>query len=48
MPTLVINAIGDLTILISATRRFVEAGAPLVELHETRRAPHTHEYNEDA
>ncbi|SJN44063.1 Secreted protein [Microbacterium esteraromaticum] len=47
VPTLVIHSVGDLTIPISATRRFVEAGAPLVELHETRRAPHTREYNED-
>src|SRR5690606_39143491 len=47
VPTLVIHSVGDLTIPISATRRFIEAGAPLVELHETRRAPHTREYNED-
>ena len=47
VPTLVIHSVGDLTIPISATRRFVDAGAPLVELHETRRAPHTREYNED-
>lgn len=47
VPTLVIHSIGDLTMPISATRKFVDAGAPHVELYETLRAPHTREYNED-
>ncbi|MGW9159316.1 alpha/beta hydrolase family protein [Microbacterium sp. NPDC055665] len=47
VPTLVIHSAGDMTSPLEATRRFLQANDPWVELVELRRAPHTREYNVD-
>lgn len=47
VPTLAIHSTGDLTIPITATRRFVNGNAKLASLHEATRAPHTWEFNVD-
>lgn len=47
VPTLAIHSTGDLTIPITATRRFVNGNTDLASLHEATRAPHTWEFNVD-
>lgn len=46
-PTLVIHSVGDLTVPLDASRKFAQTAPDLIELHETKRAPHTREYNVD-